>query len=69
MKKLMISLSTLFLLASVSLSVYASDDFVKQCKEYAKEEGVEGADLELYIQECVDSMKADAENQEEKKED
>ncbi|MBF0266246.1 MAG: hypothetical protein HQL46_13360 [Gammaproteobacteria bacterium] len=67
MKKLILSLSVLFLLSSISLTVFANDEYMNECKELAKEEGVKGEELDIYIQECIESMKADSENQEEKK--
>lgn len=69
MKKIIFSLTALFLTTSFSLTAMAEDDFMAECKQYAKEAEIAAEDMNDYIKECIEDLTAESAGQSQEKSD
>lgn len=57
------ALAMMVLIAGFSMNSFAESamELEERCKTYAKEDGVQEAEMEIYMKECIDSLSAPAE--------
>lgn len=60
---LLLSLPFTTMAAIMATEITADEAYLQECKQYAIEDGVSSTELELYLQECIDGIKADEANQ------